>query len=118
MPPVCATIRQYGQDRHIACTDEVIQLDGYPSPVRQISLFEHDAIAAQLLTSDLHLCAGGLLSLLRARRIIENLLKSNAATYGIVTLADCTADLTDDTRLTAIPACQQARKTEQAAAAA
>ena len=118
MLPVCATIRQYGQDRHIACTDEVITLDGCPSPVRQISLFEHGAIAAQLLTSDLHQCAGALLSLLRARWIIENFLKYNAANYGIDTLADYTADLTDDTRPAANPAYQQAKKAEQAAAAA
>ncbi len=118
MLPVCARIRQYGQDRHIAFTDEVIQLDGYPEPVRQISLFEHGAIVAQLLTSDLRLCAGALLSLLRVRWIIENFLKYNAANYGIDTLADYTADLTDDTRLTANPAYQQAKKTEQAATAA
>ena len=118
MLPVCATIRQYGQDRRIACTDEVITLDGYPQPVRQISLFEHGAIAAQLLTSDLRLCAGALLSLLRARWIIENFLKYNAANYGIDTLADYTADLTDDTRPVANPACQQAKKAEQAAKAA
>lgn len=34
MLPVSATIRQYGQDRHIAFTDEVVKLDGYPEPVR------------------------------------------------------------------------------------
>jgi hypothetical protein len=118
MLPVCATIRQYGQDRRIACTGEVIQLDGYPQPVRQVSLFEHGAIAAQLLTSDLRLCAGALLSLLRARWIIENFLKYNAANYGIDTLADYTADLTDDTRPAANPAYQDAKKAEQAAAAA
>src|SRR5712691_1684711 len=40
MLPVCAVIRQYAQDRHIACADERIRLDGYPHPVRKISLFE------------------------------------------------------------------------------
>ena len=49
--PVLATIRQYGTDRVIAFTDEVIALDGYPEPVRQISLFEHGKMVAELLTS-------------------------------------------------------------------
>jgi len=118
MLPTCATIRQYGQDRHITFTDEHIQLSGYPRPARQVSLLEHGKIVAQLLTSDLHRCAGALLSLLRARWIIENFLKYNAANYGIDTLADYAADLTGDTRLTANPAYQQAKKTEQAAQAA
>ena len=118
MLPVCAVIRQYGQDRHIAFTDERIHLDGYPHPVRQISLFEHGALVAQLLTSCLDLCAGALLGLLRSRWIIENFLKYNAANYGIDTLADYTASLTDDTRPTGNPARAQARKAKQAAAAA
>ena len=116
--PVLATIRQYGTDRVIAFTDEVIALDGYPGPVRQISLFEHRKMVAQLLTSCLRLCAGTLLGLLRSRWIIENFLKYNAANYGIDTLADYTADLADDTRLTANPAYAQAKKAEQAARSA
>ena len=116
--PVLATIRQYGTDRVIAFTDEVIALDGYPGPVRQISLFEHGKMVAQLLTSCLRLCAGTLLGLLRSRWIIENFLKYNAANYGIDTLADYTADLADDTRLTANPAYAQAKKAEQAARSA
>jgi hypothetical protein len=116
--PVLATIRQYGTDRVIAFTDEVIALDGYPEPVRQISLFEHGKMVAQLLTSCLRLCAGALLGLLRSRWIIENFLKYNAANYGIDTLADYTADLADDTRLTANPAYAQAKKAEQAARSA
>ena len=112
--PVLATIRQYGTDRMIAFTDEVIALDGYPGPVRQISLFEHGKMVAQLLTSCLRLCAGALPGLLRSRWIIENFLKYNAANYGIDTLADYTADLADDTRLTANPAYAQAKKAEQA----
>ena len=116
--PVLATIRQYGTDRVIAFTDEVIALDGYPEPVRQISLFEHGKMVAQLLTSCLRLCAGALLGLLRSRWIIENFLKYNAANYGIDTLADYTADLADDTRLTANPAYAQAKKAEQAASSA
>lgn len=118
MLPVCAVIRQYGRDRHITFTDETIQPGGYPEPVRQVSLFEHGTIVAQLLTSCLHLCAGALLGLLRSRWIIENFLKYNAANYGIDTLADYTAELADDTRLTASPAYAEAKKTEQAAAAA
>ena len=118
MLPVCTVIRQYGQDRHIAFTDERIQLDRYPHPVRQISLSGHGALVAQLLTSCLHLCAGALPGLLRSRWIIENFLKYNAANYGIDTLADYTADLTDDTRPTASPAYADAKKAEQAAAAA
>jgi hypothetical protein len=111
MLPVCATIRQYGQDRHIAFTDQVIQLDGYPQSARQISLSEHGAIVAQLLTSDLQLCAGALLSLLRARWITGNFLKYNAANYGTGTLADYTADLTDDTprRQSRLPAGEESR---------
>ena len=116
--PVLATIRQYGTDRVIAFTDEVIALDGYPEPVRQISLFEHGKMVAQLLTSCLRPCAGALLGLLRSRWIIENFLKYNAANYGIDTLADYTADLADDTRLTANPAYAQAKKAEQAASSA
>jgi hypothetical protein len=116
--PVLATIRQYGTDRVIAFTDEVIALDGYPGPVRQISLLEHGKMVAQLLTSCLRLCAGALLGLLRSRWIIENFLKYNAANYGIDTLADYTADLADDTRLTANPAYAQAKKAEQAARSA
>ena len=116
--PVLATIRQYGTDRVIAFTNEVIALDGYPEPVRQISLFEHGKMVAQLLTSCLRPCAGALLGLLRSRWIIENFLKYNAANYGIDTLADYTADLADDTRLTANPAYAQAKKAEQAASSA
>ena len=102
----------------IAFTNEVIALDGYPEPVRQISLFEHGKMVAQLLTSCLRPCAGALLGLLRSRWIIENFLKYNAANYGIDTLADYTADLADDTRLTANPAYAQAKKAEQAASSA
>ena len=116
--PVLATIRQYGTDRVIAFTDEVIALDGYPEPVRQISLSGHGKMVAQLLTSCLRLCAGALPGLLRSRWIIENFLKYNAANYGIDTLADYTADLADDTRLTANPAYAQAKKAEQAARSA
>ena len=116
--PVLATIRHYGTDRMIAFTNEVIALDGYPGPVRQISLFEHGKMVAQLLTSCLRLCAGALPGLLRSRWIIENFLKYNAANYGIDTLADYTADLADDTRLTANPAYAQAKKAEQAASSA
>ena len=72
-------------------------------------------MVAQLLTSCLRLCAGALLGLLRSRWIIENFLKYNAANYGIDTLADYTADLADDTRLTANPAYAEAKKAEQAA---
>ena len=60
-------------------------------------------MVAQLLTSCLRPCAGALLGLLRSRWIIENFLKYDAANYGIDTLADYTADLADDTRLTANP---------------
>ena len=49
--PVLATNGHYGTDRMIACTHEVVALDGYPGPIRRISLFEHRKMVAQLLTS-------------------------------------------------------------------
>lgn len=116
--PVAAAIRQYGRDRHVAYTDERVSVPGYHGPVRQITLFERGEPVAQLLTSDLEACAGLLLCLLRARWIIENVLKYNAANYGIDTLADYLADYIPDDRKTANPAHQDAKSAEKAAAAA
>ena len=102
----------------IAFTNKVIALDGCPEPVRQMSLFEHGKMVAPLLTSCSRPSAGALLGLLRSQSIIKNFLKYNAANFGIDTLADYTADLADDTQLTANTAYAQPKKAEQAACSA
>jgi DNA-binding CsgD family transcriptional regulator len=113
--PVLATIRQHGRDKTIAYTDEQVELAGFAHPLRQITLFEHGVAVAQLLSTDLAACPGLLLALLRARWIIENFLKYNAANYGIDTLADYLADHVEDTRAVDNPAYQTAKKTETTA---
>jgi len=89
--------------------DEAVQIKGY-GPARQITLFEDDAPVLQVLTSDTTATAAGLLSWLRARWRIENMVKYAAEHNGIDALADYRMDTGPDTRQVTNPARTAARK--------
>jgi len=112
-------IRQYGQDpaHHLhrrAHPAERLPAAGPPGQLARARQDRRPSCSPATCTgAPAHCCP-----CCAPRWIIENFLKYNAANYGIDTLADYAADLTGDTRLTANPAYQQAKKTEQAAQAA
>ncbi len=117
--PVLQTITTRGhREREMAWTDELITLKDYAKPVRQLSLFEHGTMAAQVITGRLDACPADLAGWLRSRWAEENMFKYDMANYGLDTLAGYTADQVANTKLKANPAYAAARKAETAANAA
>jgi transposase len=92
----------------VMLAEEIVDINGY-GPARQLTLFEHDKVVLQVLTSDLTATGGDLLHWLRARWRIENMFKYAAAHNGIDTLADYLMDIAPDHRQVTNPARTTAR---------
>jgi transposase len=92
----------------VMLADEIVEVAGY-GPARQLTLFEHDRVVLQVLTSDLTATGAELLYWLRARWRIENMFKYAAAHNGIDTLADYLMDIAPDHRQVTNPARTAAR---------
>jgi hypothetical protein len=119
LPLATTTTDPQGKPRVWVYADEPVEIDGYGT-ARQITLYEHGAMALQVLTSDTTTCPIALLAMLRARWRIENAFKYASEHHGIDTLADYIAGIEVNTRLIDNPARKQAnaqmkaRKTELA----
>ena len=74
MLPVITGVSYGGRTRDISWTEETVQLKDY-GDARQITLFEHDRVALQILTSDFDACPADILSWLKSRWREENFLK-------------------------------------------
>ena len=96
LPLVTATTHD-GATRALLHADEPVTLDGYGT-ARQITVFEHGAVALQVLTSDTTTCPVALLRTLTARWRIENAFKYAVEHHGIDALADYIADIETNTR--------------------
>src|SRR5450755_1084173 len=103
MLPVITTVTYGGRTRQIAWAEETVQLKDY-GDARQITLFEHDRVALQILTSDFDACPAEILSWLKSRWREENFLKYASENYGIDKICDYLAEITENTKLTRNPA--------------
>jgi hypothetical protein len=102
-----------GTPRVWVYADEPVTIDGYGT-ARQITLYEHGAVALQVLTSDTASCPIALLAMLKARWRIENAFKYAAEHHGIDALADYIAAVEVNTRKVDNPARKQANTTVKA----
>jgi transposase len=105
--PVHATLTRAGKTTQICYTDERVTIKDYGT-CRQITLFEGDQPALQILTSETAACPGALIWFARARWRIENLFKY-LDFYGIDYLTDYTATIHTNTRPIPNPARAAAR---------
>jgi hypothetical protein len=101
------------QHKTLIYADEPVEINEYGT-ARQITLFEHGAVALQVLTSDTSTCPVTLLTTLRARWRIENAFKYASEHHGIDALADYIADIETNTRLIDNPARKTANATVKA----
>jgi hypothetical protein len=114
--PIAQTITlRGGRVRQVAWTDEQVTLKDYAKPVRQLTLFEHGKMVAQVISGRLDACPAELAGWLRGRWAEENMFKYDMANYGLDTLADYAADEVTSTKLKANPAYATAKKAEAAA---
>ena len=109
LPLVTVTTRA-GATRALVYADEPVTIDGYGT-ARQITVFEHGAVALQVLTSDTTTCPVALLRTLTARWRIENAFKYAVEHHGIDALADYIADIETNTRPIDNPARKAANAT-------
>jgi hypothetical protein len=105
--PVITTITTGGRTREITWADEKVQVKDY-GEARQITVFEHGAVALQILTSDFDACPADLLSWLKSRWREENFLKYASENYGIDKICDYLAVIEENTKLTRNPARDEA----------
>ena len=98
-----------GRQVTMLLADETVQLNGY-GDARQLTLYEHDQVVLQVLTSDTTSTGADLLGWLRSRWRIENMFKYASEHNGIDALADYRMDIGPDTRTVANPARAAARK--------
>ena len=103
------TIRD-GKRVSMLLADERVQLKDY-GDARQLTLYEHDQVVLQVLTSDTTGTGADLLCWLRSRWRIENMFKYASEHNGIDALADYRMDIGPDTRKVTNPARVAARKT-------
>ncbi|MGH3826956.1 MAG: putative transposase [Pseudonocardiaceae bacterium] len=94
----------------MSLADEMVTINDY-GPARQLTLYEHDPLVLQVLTSDLGGPAAALLAWLRCRWRIENVFKYLTAHHGIDWLCHYGADIDPDTALIDNPARKTARTT-------
>lgn len=94
-----------GRRRTCLLADEVIDMEGYQAgPVRQLSAYEHDRVAFQVLTSNHELKGAPLVHRLRSRWCIENTNKYLEDHQGIHWLCTYEMDLEDNTAKVPNPA--------------
>jgi hypothetical protein len=109
--PVITAVTYAGTTRELRWAEETVQIKDY-GDARQLTLFEHGQAALQILTSDFGGCPADLLSWLKSRWREENFLKYASENYGIDSICDYLADITENTK----PARNPARDKANAAA--
>ena len=85
-----------GRRHYVRVADEQVELDGYGT-ARQITLYEHDRVVLQILTSDCTSSAARLAHTLRCRWCIENTFKYLEDHHGLHWLCDYHMNLAPDT---------------------
>jgi hypothetical protein len=91
-----------GRRHYLRVADEQIELDGYGT-CRQLTIYEHDKVVLQILTSDLTSPAARLAHTLRCRWRIENTFKYLEEHHGLHWLCDYHMNLAPDTTLVRNP---------------
>ncbi|MGC9222214.1 MAG: putative transposase [Solirubrobacteraceae bacterium] len=91
-----------GRRHYLQVADELVQLDDY-GQCRQLTIYEHDKVALQILTSDLSGSAAYLAYTLRCRWRIENTFKYLEDHHGLRWLCDYQMNITPDTALVRNP---------------
>jgi hypothetical protein len=119
--PILARVTFGGRERVLAWAEETVEIKDY-GQARQITLFEHGAVAMQILTSDSDACPAAILSWLKSRWREENFLKYASENYGIDKICDYAAVVSENTKQVPNPARTAAnaavRDAEKALAAA
>ncbi len=105
--PRTSWVQVDGTRRTIHVADERVEIDGY-GECRQLTVYEHDQIVLQILTSDIGSTAARLAYTLRCRWRIENTFKYLEDHHGLHWLCDYTMDLAPDIALVRNPARSQA----------
>ncbi|MDN5750598.1 MAG: hypothetical protein L0H64_19160 [Pseudonocardia sp.] len=114
-PAESVTLRD-GKPVTMMLADESVQLKDY-GQARQLTLYEHEQVVLQVLTSVTTGTGADLLCWLRSRWRIENMFKYAAEHNGIDALACYGMDIETDTRKVANPARAAARKNVKTAEA-
>jgi transposase-like protein len=91
-----------GRRHYVRVADELVTLDGY-GECRQLTLYEHDRVVLQILTSDRTSSAARLAHTLRCRWCIENTFKYLEDHHGLHWLCDYHMNLAPDTALVRNP---------------
>jgi len=119
--PVITTITVNGTAREVAWAEETVQLKDY-GEARQITLYEHEKVALQILTSDFDACPAEILSWLKSRWREENFLKYASENYGTEKICDYAAAIEANSKIMDNPARKRAntaaRQAENAPTAA
>jgi hypothetical protein len=102
--PLLARVTVNGRERDLAWAEETVEIKDYDGKVRQITLFEHGAVAMQILTSDFETCPAAILSWLKSRWREENFLKYASQNYGIDKICDYAAVISENIRPVPNPA--------------
>lgn len=100
--PSASWVTRAGRRHYVRVADELLDLDGY-GLARQISLYEHDRVALQILTSDLSTSAALLAHVLRCRWCVENTFKYLEQHHGLHWLTDYQMDIAPDNTLVRNP---------------
>jgi transposase len=106
-----------GKRSYLSVADETVALEGC-GPVRQVSVYEHDRLVLQILTSDMTSSAAYLARRLVGRWCIENAFKYLEDHHGIHWLCDYQMEISADTSKVANPERVKARAGLAAAKAA
>jgi hypothetical protein len=112
--PILASVTVNGRARSLAWAEEPVEVKDYGT-ARQITLFEHGAVAMQILTSDSGACPAAILSWLKSRWREENFLKYASVNYGIDKICDYTAVISDNVKPVPNPARAAANAAARAA---
>jgi hypothetical protein len=93
--PRSSWVKLDGRRHYLRVADEQVEIDGYGT-ARQLSVYEHDRVVLQILTSDLSTPAARLAHTLRCRWCIENTFKYLEDHHGLHWLCDYHMNLTPD----------------------
>jgi hypothetical protein len=112
--PLLASVTVNERDRVLAWAEETVEVKDY-GQARQVTLFEHGAVAMQVLSSDFEACPAAILSWLKSRWREENFLKYASQNYGIDKICDYAAVITENLKQVPNPARAAANAAVQAA---
>ena len=116
--PQRSWVKVDGKRRTLLVADEVVALDGYDAgTVRQLSAYENDRVAFQVLTSNTECNAAPMVQRLRGRWCIENTNKYLEDHQGIHWLCTYEMDVEENTAKVANPLRTKARTAVKAAEA-